>query len=93
MKKYSPFKMNPKSPLLQSVKMKKVKTQDPKTGKTYYMGVKEGTGYDKLAQKLGSVPANLRNISVGPGTDPFEYGISKEESKKRRKAYSAKKNK
>ena len=90
MKEYSPFKMNPKSPLLQTVKTKKVKTQDPKTGKEYFIGVKEGTGYDKLSQKLGSVPANLRNISVGPGTDPFEYGISEKESKKRRKAYSAK---
>jgi hypothetical protein len=65
-------------------KKKKVTVKATGGGETWDMEVTEGTGYDKLSKKLGTVPRELRNLKgVRKGTDPFLSGISQEEKKKR----------
>jgi len=87
----TPFKMNPKSPLLQTLRGgKKVKTTDPKSGKTYEIGVEEKSAHAELASNLGGVPASFRAIEVGQKEDPFAANISEAESKSRAKAYNKK---
>lgn len=57
-------------------------------GNSYQINVAKGAGYDKLNQKLGGIPHNLRAITTfNKDTDPSASGISAEESKRRRNAY------
>lgn len=52
-------------------------------GEYYDITVKKGSPYAKMAKKFGSVPSNLRPISVDKNTDPAAAGISEAERMKR----------
>lgn len=52
-------------------------------GEYYDITVKKGSGYAKMAQKLGYVPSNLRPVDVNKYTDPAATGISEKERQKR----------
>lgn len=52
-------------------------------GEYYDITVKKGSGYAKMAQKLGYVPSNLRPVDVNKYTDPAATGISEQERQKR----------
>lgn len=62
-------------------------------GEYYDISVKKGSPYAKMAQKYGSVPSNLRPVSVNKNTDPAAVGISKQEREKRFNALNKKNNK
>lgn len=52
-------------------------------GEYYDITVKKGSGYAKMAKKLGYVPSNLRPIDVNKSTDPAATGISSKERQRR----------
>ena len=52
-------------------------------GEYYDITVKKGSGYAKMAKKLGYVPSNLRPVDVNKTTDPAATGISESERQKR----------
>ena len=60
-------------------------------GEYYDIKVKKGSAYAKMAKKYGSVPSNLRPISVNKNTDPAAAGISEAERMKRTAALNKKK--
>ena len=52
-------------------------------GEYYDITVKKGSGYARMAEKLGYVPSNLRPVDVNKNTDPAATGISEQERQKR----------
>ena len=52
-------------------------------GEYYDITVKKGSGYAKMAQKLGYVPSNLRPVDVNKSNDPAATGISEQERQKK----------
>ena len=86
-----PDLVSPARPDDDKKKPKMVEVRATGGGKSWMMSVAEGSRMQKMAEDLGTVPEEFRNLKgVTQETDPWASNISEAEQKKRMESWASK---